>query len=97
MTWADVAGPLASVVGSALVCYGVVFTQRSGERVQRDDSALAAWKDLLSPLQARVGELETEAAASRTWRRLAVAYIRTLVHTHPDPPQPPAGFEVEEG
>lgn len=46
-------------------------------------------------LETEVVDLRQQVREGRAWRVQAVGYIRRLVATHPNPPEPPDGFDLD--
>lgn len=89
-------GAIVSVVTSLAALGGVIYTQRSAARTKREETAVAAWEALLQPIRDRLAEVEAELRRQRIWRREAVSLLRRAIATHPNFPDIPEGFEIEE-
>lgn len=106
-------GAGATIVVATLGFLGIRYTAREGsksaERTQDTDesrAALDAWRELLEPYRQEVAALRDEVAAlradqavNRTWRHVALDYMRKLYkHVQTlgsEPPAPPPELEWE--
>lgn len=93
---ATLAGAIVSSLSAVLALAGVIYTQRTARQSKREDTALGAWEELLTPIKAELSECRAELRRHRIWRQQAVLLIRRLLATHPNPPEVPAFFEIEE-
>lgn len=50
----------------------------------------------VADLKTEVVDLRQQVREGRAWRVQAVGYIRRLVATHPNPPEPPDGFDLDD-